>query len=80
MVLHTLYKLHATCGAQYRGSTSRPALDSLVASDMYEAVKVSTQVKSQRRQIRLPSDLHRQMAQVLMVYLVLISFIIFYCH
>ena len=49
------------------------ALASLVASDMYEAAKVSTQVKSQTRYWpdfhgameqpsgRLPSDLHRPM-------------------
>ena len=49
------------------------ALASLVASDMYEAAKVFTQVKSQTRQWpdfhgtleqpsgRLPSDLHRPM-------------------
>ena len=49
------------------------ALASLVASDMYEAAKVSTQVKSQTRHQpdfheameqpsdRLPSDLHRPM-------------------
>ena len=48
-------------------------LASLVASDMYEAAKVSTQVKSQKRHWpdfhgpmeqpsgRLPSDLHRPM-------------------
>ena len=49
------------------------ALASLVASDMYESAKVSTQVKSQTRHWpdfheameqpsgRLPSDLHRPM-------------------
>ena len=56
------------------------ALASLVASDMYDAVKVSTQVNSQTRQWpdfhgaieqlsgHLPSDLHRPGAQGLMVH------------
>ena len=60
------------------------ALASLVATDMYKTAKVSTQVKFQTRHWpdfhgameqpsgRLPSDLHRLMAQVLMVHLFLL--------